>query len=582
MATFYFKSIAELKGNSFIVPSLQRGYKWKPTDAQKLIDDFVSFVATGRENQKYCLQPLAICQGTTDASYQVLDGQQRLTTLFLLMRCLMNEKWYDISYERDKNLEDKDSRKAFLEEIDGTIDENKLDIDKYHIYKVYHQIKDWIDDDKNKEKIVNLQQLLTDKDKKGRKVCFMWYEITEEERHDIFESLNNGKIELTNSDLIKAYLLAETHTYDVSAMASQFNEIEQMFETDSFWHMLQTSLPEYNECRMDLVFNLALNIGWHEYKGNTKAAFDKISNIQNEEELLSIWKKVRDCYTILVDMYEDPFTYHYLGFLAYCGDGNYDTIAKVIKSRKEYQLSAYYDMIKTDYIKKHLKSKLSEYSYAYSSAGDLRRLFLLHNIETILQNYSHLIEEKHEERANCSFERFPFSLLHEQKWDIEHIASQTDNPKEKITDQNDWTMSLKTDEADLFKEADVQSAYAQYDASKTMDTFKKLYNLVIRKIDERQGSDKVINKDGIGNLVLLDSKTNRGYHNSLFPRKRRYIIENSRKYYIPICTRMVFMKFYNTSIGIKTNEWTQKDYESYEQEIYNTLKFYLEKEEAKK
>ena len=80
---------------------------------------------------------------------------------------------------------------------------------------------------------------------------------------------------------------------------------------------------------------------------------------------------------------------------------------------------------------------------------------------------------------------------------------------------------------------------------------KKIINYIKK---ENQGYIEEENKNNIGNLVLLDKHTNRSFHNSLFPRKRRIVImadglasendieQNVVRQFIPICTKQYFTK----------------------------------------
>ena len=81
-------------------------------------------------------------------------------------------------------------------------------------------------------------------------------------------------------------------------------------------------------------------------------------------------------------------------------------------------------------------------------------------------------------------------------------------------------------------------------------------------------------KNQIGNLTLLDRHTNRSYHNAIFPRKRRIIIETDQKNpgntFIPPCTRNVFTKYY-TNYAVSITQWTQQDADSYCNAIAETF-----------
>ena len=61
--------------------------------------------------------------------------------------------------------------------------------------------------------------------------------------------------------------------------------------------------------------------------------------------------------------------------------------------------------------------------------------------------------------------------------------------------------------------------------------------------------------DRLGNLALLDSKTNRSYKDASFDKKRKIIIEReSRGLFVPLCTKNVFMKVYSQKLNKMNNK----------------------------
>lgn len=64
----------------FIIPSYQRGYRWGESEVTRLLDDIY---ANGEKN--YCLQPVVVKRDEKER-FELIDGQQRLTTLFILFR----------------------------------------------------------------------------------------------------------------------------------------------------------------------------------------------------------------------------------------------------------------------------------------------------------------------------------------------------------------------------------------------------------------------------------------------------------------------------------------------------------------
>ena len=87
------KLVAEIKGD-FYVPSYQRGYRWEKKQVEDLLNDIKDFIDKRsanlvKENEFYCLQPVVVYK-TSDYNYDVIDGQQRLTTLYLILQALKN------------------------------------------------------------------------------------------------------------------------------------------------------------------------------------------------------------------------------------------------------------------------------------------------------------------------------------------------------------------------------------------------------------------------------------------------------------------------------------------------------------
>lgn len=134
------KSLSELHGMKFTIPSQQRGYKWTRANIEELIQDFLNFIDKGDSNGVYCLQPLAIVP-KEDGSFCVLDGQQRLTTLFLLHKVVCNENPYSFEFERDESNEYDEviGRWELLQNLSGELDDTS--IDTFFITNAYNAIR---------------------------------------------------------------------------------------------------------------------------------------------------------------------------------------------------------------------------------------------------------------------------------------------------------------------------------------------------------------------------------------------------------------------------------------------------------
>lgn len=558
---------------TFIIPYLQRAYKWKEKQAKQMLEDFSEFLK--QEKTYYCMQPLAVVK-TEDNKYELLDGQQRLTTLLILWRILFEDNKentfypYIFEYERDSSESNTLlNRYSFITESDEIKKGEHRNIDEYYMSKVYGAIKQYFIDNSDNQK-EDFKKLLKGE---GKHILFLWYEVNEEEKHTTFANLNSGKIELTCSELIKAILLSDDNKEssdnnglpDKSLVAAQYAEMEEAFNDDRLWYMLQTDEPLYNGSRMDLLFNMVLNISQKTYEADPKSAFYEVYT-EKKVDLSKFWKDCRAYFVRIMDLYKNPYTYHYIGYLTYIEDNN--KIDDWVKAYKELGLKGCIEQMKSK-VRGSISGldDLEKITYSNTSKTTLRKIFILHNIQTILIHYEAI--KTANPGLRFSYEQFPFELLYSQKWDIEHIASLTDNPLTKQKDREDWIASAKADYPEIFAQRpELNNEIDLFEKDSKTEKFTHIYNEIVGSAE----SNSPQNKDGLGNLVLLDRHTNRSYHNSLYKRKRKIIlaasnIDNQNKEYqvtyIPRCTLNVFLKTYNTGLEVKLGEWTQDDYDKY-------------------
>lgn len=619
------RTIRELRKLTFNIPHQQRGYKWTSQNVRDLIADLYEFIHSKESKRVYCLQPLAFTK-KSDNTYTVLDGQQRLTTLFLLQRFLYDENPYNFIFERDETLKKEDRRWYFLQNIPCEECEKKVDknIDFFFIYNAYTTIeKCFSENAEGKDRILNIQdsdqieviknefrKLLNSNITDSKSVQIIWYVVPHDKEHNIFRNLNSRKIGLTNTELIKALLLNRVSGLPEGMReeaAAQFEQIERYLQDNKFWYMLQhedgngVQMRESKKVRTDLLFNLVSGVKKVDYNKDSLLSFYWFADSETGT-LIDKWQQVRHTFYRLLDMYSDVLSYHYIGYLSYYhkDSNSYDFLKNLLNRSRTNQKSKFIALLRKD-IRTSLsgdRRTLSDFYYDRKMVKELRRLFLLHNIETLNLKYQEL-KENQELKLQVEYERFPFELLHHQDWDIEHIASQTDNKMENAQDRKDWYESIKTDNADYFKTdlmkskevldtiedvskkllATIRFYEDRYSRTKKLEDFMLLYNAVIRYHDSlTPDSIKDEDKNRVGNLTLLDSHTNRGYHNALFPKKRRYIIISNglkskndrlklRTLYIPPCTIQCFTKSYSKDSCTNLNEWLQQDVDAYEADI---------------
>ena len=615
--TLPMKPFSDLKGKEFFIPYQQRGYKWTSTNVGELLKDLKEFIDNSEPLKRvYCLQPLAVVS-LGENIFSVLDGQQRLTTLFLLYVYLYGEVPYIFKYERDQSDGGKMSRFEYLSNIaKRTSDEASQNIDFYYIYMAYNHIVEvfhqwglelasYKNDTTIDEEIENLKndfRTLLDANANEKSIQVIWYQVEENKQYETFRNLNSGKIHLTNTELIKALLLNRVSGLPMNERleaAATFELIEREIQNDHFWYMFNGKELRSGQTRMDFLFNIVSGCTQIDYDIDSRWSFRNYFSDSTKGTLSKKWKIVRQTFLRLKDMYENIYCYHYIGFLTYNNsDDPLKNAKKWLEKSLEISHPKFVDTLKTDIKgklcnKKH--SSVSDYTFDQSDKKDLRLLFLMHNIETILQKYEQLHENK-QLILQKEFEQFPFELLHKQSWDIEHIASNTDNDLKNPTDRQIWLESIKKDLADNYPTDEaVIKLEKNYQRTKKKEDFDDLYKAIMRRCDDmiedsiKDDSDGK-NKNQIGNLTLLDRHTNRSYHNALFPRKRKYIIvadglcdkdeeseEKITKMYIPPCTRQVFTKAYTKNGNLSLNTWTQADADAYVKDMEQKLMFYFGK-----
>ena len=183
----------------YFIAKYQRGYRWSTLQVTQLLSDILEFSERHPgQDEFYCLQPLVL-KTSHEGGYEVVDGQQRLTTLLLILR-YFNEQLvekrriplFKIEYETRPGL------LAFLD--DPSENKAELNADFFHLYHATVEIEKWFDKHENKLEDV--------KSKLRNQTKVIWFQLTDNDNAvEAFTRLNVGKIPLTNDELIRALFL---------------------------------------------------------------------------------------------------------------------------------------------------------------------------------------------------------------------------------------------------------------------------------------------------------------------------------------------------------------------------------------
>ena len=147
-------SISDILKEKFFIPSYQRGYRWEKYQIISLLDDVFEFIKKDNKThgEFYCLQPIVVTK--KDDKWCVIDGQQRLTTIFIILKFLEdakkilfpNSELFSLSYETRKQSEE------FLNKINEKKEVNNNNADFYCMSKAYLTIKEWFEKKKKNKK----------------------------------------------------------------------------------------------------------------------------------------------------------------------------------------------------------------------------------------------------------------------------------------------------------------------------------------------------------------------------------------------------------------------------------------------
>ncbi|MGN0739559.1 MAG: DUF262 domain-containing protein [Treponema sp.] len=462
------KSVYDLLDMNFFIPDYQRGYRWSQNQVTDLLNDIYSFASKkGKSDEEfYCLQPIVVkkCNQETmdkynlvdgfgdNTWYEVVDGQQRLTTIKILFLYLLKYHLKTDSLKQDYRKElfkikyaTRPNSEEFLNSlIKSDHQKNSEYIDYDYIDNAYSYIDNWINtntkDLPGKVRATLFDPLVNTKDNQTERgtIQVIWYELEESENSiDTFTRLNIGKIPLTNAELIKALFLQKSNFTEAeveprqSEIALEWDRIEYALQNDEFWYFLNEEIND-TPARIEFIFDVMYKIACKKAPG----LLDKFGTdndrtfryfayriLEEKGKVTEIWaKEVKAFFNTFEEWFTDSVWYHYIGFLIYCGvdivtiydfykDKPKDEFLAKIKEKIRENVPVKYKILKTPDNTKEYDVKLS-----YDNNKTLlRKVLLLLNIEYIVKQ-----EEK-------TYIRFPFDRFKKESWDIEHIDSFTEN-----------------------------------------------------------------------------------------------------------------------------------------------------------
>lgn len=562
------KLIGDIQGK-FFVPGYQRGYRWTDTQVRTLLNDLWEH-CNASVQKEYCLQPVVVRHKPEDNCYELIDGQQRFTTILILLLYIKDElnQNFDIKYTLE--YETRPDTAKFLTDINGSQADDNIDF--FHIYQAKNSIAKWLDSILEKDhtlyKITILFRLL---DYLSTKTKVIWYEVGDDEDSiSLFTRLNIGRIHLTNAELIKALLL-KNYDGDVvdrerQERSLQWDDIEKNLrcDNDELWYFITSKKSDGYPTRIELLFDMMAN-----KKDNERDRYFTFFWFENEIKqrgVKNVWEDILRNFLQIKEWYADRVMYHKIGYLISSDSASMADILNIAKGRRKSELLQEIKTLIANSINFKLKEgdTYSDLNYE-KNYKEINKLLLLFNVESII--------------AEEVYQRFPFGKYNTAEWSLEHIHAQNSQGLKNKDTQIEWIkMHIKSVKAvspngqheSLLNELET---IVKSEKIESRGSFDELFNAVCNALSENTDTEYI---HTISNMALLSRCDNSALNNSTFDVKRNQIIEMDKKgAFIPYCTKMVFLKYYTPSSDNQIHFWGERDREAYISAINKTLKPYL-------
>ncbi|WP_342327616.1 DUF262 domain-containing protein [Pedobacter sp. FW305-3-2-15-E-R2A2] len=574
------------KAARYYIAPYQRGYKWSadmPNGAVSvLIRDLIE--AYQARSSEYYLQYITIKKNTVQEHpvLEVIDGQQRLTTLTLLSSVLEHYNPQEnpsiakhrLLYEvRDKVT---DFFNRFIYENIGEL--LKLDwenfvkehisYDEQDIYFLFHAIKrldtelrsaglNEPDPAINFCKYLHEAVMLILNNVEGNVSC-----------EKIFSNLNTNKIELTNVELIKGLFLTKAARKQHSTKEISYAEIVKkrtllgrQWDELILWALSPDARALYFNKEENPVYKLLQMLGArHQFlplnSGNDKYALFNFfqSRIKTEKssagELFDELKKIQ---YILQNWLSDPNIYNLIGYIL-SAKGTPHTLNNLLPLLESPM--------------EELRKELSNLALALIP-NDIQELDYRENESQI---HSLLLALSIFQSKN----RFDFASFSAQNWSLEHIFPQ--NPAELPDGLDSADISLLNSllENRLEDESALQEKFGEIKLTKLNSLRTKMQkNTCTLDDEEKELLFKVIRSEKlntIGNMALLTSSDNSSNSNGMFGKKRHNIVGRiSKGSFVPKHTYDVFSKLLSNKMTSDLSVWTENDMSAHQTWIMDKI-----------
>lgn len=623
------KPICELKGSQFKIPRYQRGFRWDAQQIEMLLNDLNTFIKQAHAHQYkvlpfYCLQPVVVVSKGVDnldrSIYEVVDGQQRLTTLYLIIYYLKkgrkNRNYFDLYFEGRETQQNFIERSLFAHQEDKSFMDN---IDDFYLRKAYDTIVKWFIKNYSEttfgdeepeiydSAISDFKNLLCDENAYQNQhkpyVAVIWYKITEEVALTSFSNLNYGKIPLTATEIIKALLLQKdcygedkNKENEACQRAAEWQQLSNVLSNPELKGMIGEESINLLDVIMDLVADDIKK--WKKYvnlnRKKTNYSEDLfnylvINRYLNEaddrsEAAKEVWDMVKKYANYLTNWFDHRKWYHFIGLYSLVSNKkNKVLIEEIINFQKGRNKKEFAEKLRMEIGKiikvnfKEIPSQPTGLNHPELRYGNNKAENKMRDILKAFNVY--LVEEETD-----GVQRFTFDKFRDQNpTSLEHI-----HPK-SVDDGNYSDIMAWYKASKIFMTNDeIKELMTLLEKESTFkDNIFRVQELV-KQIEPRfkeglvsyvKDEKKVIQSNDvhhIKNMALIDKDTNAKLQYNLMDKKRALLIESQNNgVFIPLGTQLVFSKHFTAGTPDSMKYWLHDDREAYYDKLNSVYNYFI-------
>lgn len=571
---------------AFIIPAYQRGYKWGSTGGNSQIEVLLRdlFSAYDTKRKRFYLQFITVKENENEL--EVIDGQQRLTTITILFTVLnlfkefnddnfvKNKLHYQVRQNFVKNflydnvqslLKPKDWNQFLHSNADDISDINNQDV--YYLFNAFKTIYEFVNQ-MQQDKRVDFMQYLS------RSVYLIVNYLDKDLNSEkIFINVNKG-VKLKDEDLVKGFLITkipldhEEKHYRLTE--NEINEIRsnigRQWDEISNWSSSNDIRNFYRVNNHDKGLGWIIRLAFPEASRITDLypLFTFIEEAYRDNNLTeNIFKKIRETMLTLNDWFNDIEIYNLLGYILHSKESS-----NIFPIWYELQ------MLKTKAeVLSTLKNKCKKLLPINQIDGTLEELNYEDHRIKIFNLFLMLDVAKTLPIDKPSSSKYDFNQISSDNWSIEHIFPQNakDFKSIKRLSKDDLTIIKEllketSDDINLVQEDQrvaVSTLLSKIKSSKDECEISSEEKITLEYLLKYKGGS--LHK--LGNLALLKQGINSSLSNHFFNEKRKIIVKKiSNGEFVPFHTYDVFSKLIISS-DASLHVWTKADIEKHQEYI---------------